>query len=55
MQASFQHEAYIGRVEIFKGELTHQQTALQELAAEGENGHLKLVLRTQGGRIFAHW
>ncbi len=52
--ATFQHEGYIGRVESLKGELTQaQQTALQELSAEGEKRGLKLVLRTPGGHGFS--
>jgi len=54
VQASFQHETYVGRVEMLKGELTQaQQTALQELAQEGEKRHLKLLLRTPGGHGFS--
>ena len=52
--ATFQHEAYVGRVEMLKGQLTNaQQVALQELAVEGEKRHLKLVLRTPGGHGFS--
>ncbi|RZU37066.1 lon-related putative ATP-dependent protease [Fluviicoccus keumensis] len=51
---TFQHEAYQGRVESLKGELTTaQQNALQELANEGEKRGLKLVLRTPGGHGFS--
>ncbi|MFO1391357.1 MAG: ATP-binding protein [Agitococcus sp.] len=53
VQASFQHETYIGRVEMLKSSLNQaQQTALQELAQEGEKRQLKLVLRPQGGHGF---
>ncbi|PTQ88188.1 lon-related putative ATP-dependent protease [Agitococcus lubricus] len=54
VQAAFQHESYINRVEGLKGELTNaQQQALQELALEGEKRQLKLVLRTPGGHGFS--
>lgn len=54
VQASFQHETYISHVEMLKGELSKaQQTALQELALEGEKHQLKLVLRTPGGQGFS--
>lgn len=54
IQATFQHEGYVGRVEMLKGELTQaQQTALQELANDGEKRGLKLVLRTPGGHGFS--
>lgn len=53
VQASFQHETYIGRIEMLKNSLNQaQQTALQELAQEGEKRQLKLVLRPQGGHGF---
>ena len=46
---TFQHEAYQGRVEGLKGELSSaQQEALQDLALEGEKRGLKLVPRAPG-------
>jgi septin family protein len=54
VQATFQHEAYVGRVERLKSNTNQaQQTELQELALEAEKRQLKLVLRTQGGHGFS--
>jgi len=54
VQASFQHESYVGRVEGLKATLTQaQQDELQDLALEAEKRQLKLVLRTPGGHGFS--
>ena len=54
VQATFQHEGYVGRVETLKNSLNQaQQTALQELALDAEKRQLKLILRPQGGHGFS--
>jgi len=54
VQASFQHEAYVGRVEGLKAGLAQeQQDALHDLAQDAEKRGLKLVLRTPGGHGFS--
>ncbi len=54
VQAAFQHEAYVGRVEGLKAALTQeQQDALHDLAQDAEKRGLKLVLRTPGGHGFS--